>query len=344
MANRGTYAGLQALRAIAAFFVLIQHSFYFASVSNRVSVDWFYKLQLGTIGVFMFFVISGAVMAFSTTTDTAKKFALSRVLRIYPTYLLALLVAGIILSLAGSAPVLSKDFSLLLIATGQLNNTFQVPYWTLIYEVQFYAVLWVAMLAGTTHYTRVWLMIGWAAVILVSGAAGIEVPVANPTLAQIVLAPVNIFFTFGYILASSMMTKDYLPLAVLTLIVSVTSLIFGGWPAPYLGLAMLCVSAVALGISASPKLVPSWLENAGNSSYGLYLLHMPIISVFSPAITGWSVGAAVCLLLVIGGCAGLAFGAADQALYQRFLKPLARDILAPISPKNDDLPNRAGLL
>ncbi|MER8806015.1 acyltransferase family protein [Mesorhizobium australicum] len=318
------YQGLQGLRAFAACLVLVQHSVYFSCLAAGTDTMGFRRLQLGATGVFVFFVISGSVMALATTNERANTFALLRLSRIYPAYFLALGIAYVVLSTFGQPPQLTADASLLLFPTGNLNSTFNVPYWTLIYEMQFYALLWLAILCGASHPVRMWLAVGWAAVILGASAAGLNVPVLNPVATQIPFAAANLFFILGYVLASGTMTKDWKPFLALVCLSSVMILYAGAWSASLFALAALCGSAVIGAIRIKTSLVPMWLSKAGDYSYGLYLIHMSLVVVIALSMSGWPLWTVIAATLFGGLLGGVMFGRLEQWFYFRYWRPMAK--------------------
>ena len=319
--SRTIFVGLQALRAVAALLVVIQHAGYFSCLATGTDSIGFRHLQVGTTGVFIFFVISGAVMAL-LSNEGPRAFALSRLTRIYPAFFLALAVAYVVLSIAGSPPQITPDASLLLLPTGSLNSSFNIPYWTLIYETQFYFLLWLAMLCRTSHQQRMWLAVAWAVVILAAGAARVAVPVANPTATQIPLVGVNLFFIIGYVMASGMMTKDWRPFFALLGLTSIMSVYANAWSGTYLGLSVLSASAVFVAIKVDAGLVPKWLAKAGDYSYGLYLVHLSIIVAIYTWAPGWPLWGMIAATLSCGLIGGLAFGRLEQWLYLRYWKPI----------------------
>lgn len=337
--DRQIYSGLQALRAAAALLVLVQHAVYFPCWATSTDSDWFIRLEPGIVGVFVFFVVSGAVMALATSNDGAAKFAFSRILRIYPPFFLSMFLAALVLSAVGATPRFIPDLSMLLLPTGDPNSTFHVPYWTLIYEMQFYALLWLAALCKSSHRLRVWLAIAWAGIIMIAGSLVLQIPVATPNVWQIVLSPLNVYFVFGYVLASALMTKDWRPLMALIVGVSLGVIYFNGWPQHYLVLAVLCVSAVFIAISLKASSVPRWASKLGDYSYGLYLTHVQVIVaiVTIDGVKSWPLWVTIPVCFVIGGGVGLAFGVFEQWLYQRCIKPLVRQGLGTTHP----VPGRA---
>ncbi|TGT63705.1 acyltransferase [Mesorhizobium sp. M00.F.Ca.ET.170.01.1.1] len=331
MPEKKTFVGLQALRAIAASLVLVQHSLYFSLVAVGADTLPFRQLQLGMTGVLIFFVISGAVMALATTDEGSKAFALSRLTRIYPAYFLALCLAYIVLSADGVPPQFAPDASLLLVPTGTLNSELNVPYWTLIYEMQFYFLLWVATLCRATHLVRMWLAVGWAFIILAAGAAGIDVPAASPTATQIPFAALNLFFVLGYVMASGMMTREWRPFFALVLLTATATLFANAWTQFYLAQSVLCAAAVFVGINISSGLVPRWMAKVGDYSYGLYLAHLAIVVAIYELEPGWPLWAMISVTLSCGLLGGLAFGRAEQWLYKRYWRPMSKTAVS-VSP------------
>lgn len=74
----GRLGGIQILRLIAALMVLIQHAIYLPSIHYGLDVMAFRKLGVGISGVYIFFVISGYVIA-GLVDQRPLKFALHRI-------------------------------------------------------------------------------------------------------------------------------------------------------------------------------------------------------------------------------------------------------------------------
>jgi peptidoglycan/LPS O-acetylase OafA/YrhL len=150
--------------------------------------------------------------------------------------------------------------------------------------------------------------------------------VANPTIAQIPFAGVNLFFAFGYVMASGIMTKEWRPFFALVVMTSVMSVYANAWSPSYLGLAVLCVAAVFIAIKTDAGVVPKWLAKAGDYSYGLYLAHMSIIVTIYTLAQGWPLWAMIVSMLSCGLLGGLAFGRLEQWLYVSYWRPLAKRV------------------
>lgn len=132
-------SGVQALRAIAALFVVVQHAVYWASLS--ADVDAHYIMKWGDIGVAAFFVISGYVMVMCL--PQGRMFMVWRVARIYPGFWAAVLLSAVVYSLTGRHWQLDW-YSLSLLPTQYMNGDYGIPYWTLIYELVFYVIMYIA--------------------------------------------------------------------------------------------------------------------------------------------------------------------------------------------------------
>lgn len=147
---QGRYDNVDALRAIAATLVVVQH--FFGDIVREaqnpqgplaqlvdVSLN---SVDLGRFGVVLFFLISGFVVPFSIRGDRPlRRFAISRFFRLYPALWLALLTLGLIFAYRGAPPS----------ATTVLANMTMFPsllgvpwlsgiYWTLTIELVFYVL------------------------------------------------------------------------------------------------------------------------------------------------------------------------------------------------------------
>jgi exopolysaccharide production protein ExoZ len=145
-ASGGTIRSIQIMRAMAATAVV-----YFHCNSPRGGFDF---PQTGAWGVDIFFVISGFIIA-RTALRRRDNFLRIRIIRVVPLYLVAtFLMAGVVLALPGQ--VNSSEVS----PGGLLKSAFFIPYematrpgpileagWTLNYEMFFYIVVALAVLA-----------------------------------------------------------------------------------------------------------------------------------------------------------------------------------------------------
>jgi peptidoglycan/LPS O-acetylase OafA/YrhL len=144
---------VDALRGIAALLVLWLHvSNSFRGLSNESGwlSAFLSNIDVGRIGVVVFFLISGFVIPFSIRPDSAAPvgaFVIRRVFRIYPAYWLSVPLAAFVfywgIGATFSASALVANFTLLQSVFGLPNA--EGVYWTLIVELAFY-LLCIALL------------------------------------------------------------------------------------------------------------------------------------------------------------------------------------------------------
>lgn len=124
---------LQYARAFAAIFVIIAHTvnqFYMYSTTGNKLFDEIIRrtTHLGDLGVYVFFVISGYIMSYTTKNkdfgvEYASTFIKKRLLRIYPiywiffTFLVILWAAGIALR----SQDINAEKNILLISTNSFR-------------------------------------------------------------------------------------------------------------------------------------------------------------------------------------------------------------------------------
>jgi peptidoglycan/LPS O-acetylase OafA/YrhL len=150
---------LDAIRGIAAFVVVLGHSIEQAirfmpptgalrPVLEAVFIEY---LNLGRIGVVAFFLLSGYVIPFSFSHDRpVRSFLIARFFRLYPAYWVS--GAGAImlaLVLTGALPPARQILANITMVQAVLGQKDLIGvYWTLFYELLFYALCLGAFLAG----------------------------------------------------------------------------------------------------------------------------------------------------------------------------------------------------
>jgi peptidoglycan/LPS O-acetylase OafA/YrhL len=135
---------LDALRGIAALSV----TFFHLTGSSGLSKSTAFYGKYGYVGVEMFFVISGFVLPYSMQRlnykfDKFGKFILKRIIRIYPAYIVAILI-GIIFPLLTGRDVIPWPAIIahLIFANSILHYDWASPvFWTLAIEFQFYLLV-----------------------------------------------------------------------------------------------------------------------------------------------------------------------------------------------------------
>ena len=139
------YYGIDLIRFLAAASVLCFHFLYLNDAAGgfraAFPVAWF-----GWIGVEVFFVISGLVIANSASGSTALQFLRGRFLRLYPAAWICATIALAVGLLAHSQGLLPRYFrSMILFPNGPWMDT---VYWTLGVEMGFYAMVLALLACG----------------------------------------------------------------------------------------------------------------------------------------------------------------------------------------------------
>tara|TARA_B100001109_G_scaffold164748_1_gene134193 strand:+ start:14587 stop:15642 length:1056 start_codon:yes stop_codon:yes gene_type:complete len=142
--------GIQYLRALAAFMVVVHHTLEMAmGAVSEVAPHWL--ILVGAAGVDIFFVISGFIMMYtsfkSINSPTPLSFLKHRIIRIYPLYLLCLVVMLTVMAmgfLANHTPDVANIISSIFLFPDQDRIIFVA--WTLEYEIYFYLVFSITLL------------------------------------------------------------------------------------------------------------------------------------------------------------------------------------------------------
>lgn len=205
---RDALAAIDVLRFCAAAMVMLCHYFGDWAVVSRLGVgagsgvsglptnEW---LSSGWVGVEIFFVISGYVIALSAENSSATDFARRRLLRLWPGALVCASITALVLLASGVswvviAPRYAASALMVLWAT-QIDPV----YWSLLVECVFYLLVTMLLAVGRWNPVKValalsaWtlLYLGW----VVSPAA--DALPAFQSVAEVLLAPYGAFFAMG---------------------------------------------------------------------------------------------------------------------------------------------------
>ena len=289
-----TYNCVQALRFVAAFMVVVTHSWFYAS-ERLDGVHWFWGD--GAKGVDLFFVISGFVMYVSGSRlaevpGGALLFMQRRLIRIVPLYWLfttlklitMLATAGLVRHAKFDAiAVLCSYFFLPSYNVDGLIEPLLGVGWTLNYEMLFYVIFAIAL---AFHRN---LVVNVLAVLALLAAGSLGRPF-SAAAAQFYLNPIVLEFGFGILIALLVRRGTRAPfgLAVGLLIVGLCLLVTpfgdslpkvaqGGIPA-----AIVVYAAVSLEQEFGRR-IPWPILFFGAASYSLYLSH-PLIAPLAPTL------------------------------------------------------------
>lgn len=324
---------LEAMRGMAACWVLLHHAAQAARDFAGPLPTWAKLLHNGYLGVDFFFVLSGFIIATSsqqlmTSGRGWRDYASARMVRIYVPYLP---IGVAMLSLYALFPGVSQgtrtDIGLLTSLTllpSSAPPALSVA-WTLVHEVLFYALF---SLFFVSRRALVALLAVWAAAIVAVWATKTELSRA----ATYLLSPLNLCFILGVLLAWSPRRQV----------------------SGVLGVSLGCVGSVLVGsqaLSAEPSRLlvavgfgamlmagcSTWASRVspgrvllalGAASYSIYLVHNPVISVLArlhvrvPAV-----------LLLLVGLGSLVAGLAYHFAFERYALRWARAQVSNVGSK-----------
>ena len=291
-------ASIQALRALAAFGVVACHLLGFESKYLGGPGIAPAAFQYGMVGVDLYFVISGFIITLICTGQfgrpgEAPRFLWRRFIRVYPIFLVwcsavfavFLLYPGMVNSSHGRPDVLA---SFLLLP--QRNLPLLLVSWTLVFEAFFY-LLFAAALRWLREADLPRCLLAWAAVVI-AGNLLLQPTRAEPWL-NLVFSPLQLEFVFGCFIALYVnrvtqvlaWSSLVLGLAVAAAGMAVLSQHNAPYPLGW-GRSLVFGSASALvlaGVVGLERLgrqcLPRPLAALGDSSYSLYLSHIPVIAV-----------------------------------------------------------------
>lgn len=296
--------GVQALRGIAAFIVVLFHfsgSTYSDAALNTTVLG---RLAgLGAAGVDLFFCISGYVMLSAATRGNLTevkplKFLTLRLIRIMPMYWLAttLLVGLYLLNYAGrigltgtlatprmAISYLVSSYALLPVANPLMPGRFEPflgPGWTLSFEMYFYAVL--ALVARRGAPPAVILFRTVAAFLVIGLGAYFASP--DSAMGQFFANPVLAEFAFGAMVFLLLRrSRRFGAMAVLAggtlLLVGAVAPIDDTLRFLYWGVPAALVLYGVIALDGRVR-IPTILLWVGDASFSLYLLHTIVTYLF----------------------------------------------------------------
>lgn len=163
------------MRLAAAVIVVAFHWTFSGIYSGKIaSIETFWPIvhvtQYGYLGVEIFFMISGYVILASARGKTGRRFAVGRALRLYPAFWVAMMTTALVTALWG------QDSGLRTSAKQVVANLTMVPewigsspvdgvYWTLVYELQFYLLVFLLLQVGLGPWVMKAIAV-WSALLL----------------------------------------------------------------------------------------------------------------------------------------------------------------------------------
>jgi exopolysaccharide production protein ExoZ len=300
------FRNIQALRAVASALVLVMHACNLAASfggdAGLIAVMLLVR-HVGHSGVDQFFVISGFIMVMVSlrALDTeasplraAARFLWHRALRIYPLFWITLVVLLAIPALPGSPHAwlgIANPAKLLLLVVPDEHPVA----WTLTFEIYFYGVVALIMLLGRPLFAPAFVVAAGlfslllAVKLLFGHLQGVYLldPIAlefviGAGVAALFLSGVRAFSRTAIAtgVALWIVASALLPEATL---ISNTRFLTWGIPAG------LVLYGFVTAEHARGLVLPRWLRRLGDSSYSLYMWHLPVLILLAVLWTaaGW---------------------------------------------------------
>ena len=322
-ANR--LATLDLLRVFAALAVVAFH-YLFRGADGTPLVDPLYPeaapfAVYGYLGVNLFFLISGFVIAWSAEGRDGVSFGIARFARIYPGFVACLLITFLVLLTAGkpglpaSLPQFGANLFILAPALGQ--PFMDGVYWSIVLELIFYFWVAMALLLGVFERWKLRLVAGWLTVCVLN-----EFMLGSGALRLALVTEFGPWFAGGIMLQHIHSRGFSLPAALVlaaSFLLSFAMLpVTAGWMSTHYGIAVPAAGLVIANIVVHGLLVAALLLNyrvtatpllvmAGALTYPLYLLHQNIgyvsIARLEPLVGRWpAVALALGFVLVASWC------------------------------------------
>lgn len=341
------YTNLQAGRTIATIAVLIAHAVSIGFSKGRIPLLW--NLDLTgvhfRVTVIFFFALSGYVLAHWLQTVTLAKYIRARFQRLFLGFWLAVGVVLTVRFLDGqSLHLLQSRFlvTMSLVPSGPnfASHVLHVE-WTLIYEwFLSMAVIPLAALGrrrGLGIGAALWLCV----ILLVNAKSGPAQLVMIPRLSEAFVSMVNVPFLLGilvYLSQSTLIRSKWMLLSG-----AVLSYFAGGALAHTSSIWSYAVQSMSMAmliviLSTGPQLSErNWLVRWGDWTYGVYLLHCPILILFFSwtAACSWLKPSFELLVLVttVTFLLSSLFGMVEMTVYRRTVAiPLFPRLVASSRP------------
>lgn len=319
--------GLQALRFFAALGVFIYHVVIYAQRSNVIP-EGFAFTKYGGIGVAVFFTLSGFLMAMLSENARSSKFLSRRIVRIYPGLWLAVATAvALKLIFTGIFDTnLNWAAALSLFPSGPMRYPLNVE-WTLVFEMFFYCL--VALLCFAPPAIRKVVIAGWFAVIVLRGS-----PIQAGLIWEIPLSQQNIPFIvgmFAWWFRYKLTIVKGLPAVaagLLLLVIAKENQGTIGWLQQHVLVSAACGIWVLCGARASLFSETGAFKTLGDWSYGIYLIHAPLLFTAFPMI-GQPSYIAFWAIALAGLALAVGFGAVEHRLHTALQLAFKSSQLAP---------------
>lgn len=283
----------------------LRNSLEYGQIFDFPTLDLIFRF--GSLGVDLFFMISGFVIALSAEGRSFAAFVSSRAARIIPTYWLAIAVTSSFFLMEGMAyreVTIRQLFANFILLQGPLGEKFiDGVYWSIVIEMRFYVL--VALLVALNMYRHyAWVLLAWVLLCCVDYFG-----VAIGPLRQLFITSYGYYFAAGgafYFLYR----RQHLKLSVITIALSLViaipktlNVFIGKYgedviiPAALVLLGCYVLMAL-IALRRADNIGWRWLPIAGAITYPFYLLHEDIGFVLMRHIAITANGFAQTLIII----------------------------------------------
>nr|WP_295467341.1 acyltransferase [Mesorhizobium sp.] len=347
-------ATLDWLRLVAALAVVAFHYLFRGAAADGL-LDSGYPQAAGIaiygyLGVHLFFLISGYVIAWSAEGRGWLDFAVARFVRLYPGFLVCMTLTFAVMFAVqpewGSVTIQQYIANLFMFAPALGEPFVDGVYWSIILELIFYGWVTVALMSGAFQTLRLELVAGW----LVLSAVN-EFSIGSEAMRLLFLTEYGPLFASG-ILIHHIQTRgrsaEALVLLAASLMLSTSLMAVGkGWMQSHYGVSVpmagLVVASLAMhgllvgAVLLRAKVSPTRLSLAlGGLTYPLYLLHQHIgyvaINATAPVLGKWSAAALVAAAMLT----------LSWLIWRWIETPLRHRLMRILKPILSRLPLRSG--
>ncbi len=302
----------------------------------------------GYLGVNLFFLISGFVIAWSAEGREFSRFALARFARLYPGFLVCMTISFAVLWIAADPSFqvgLPQYVANLFMFSKALGQPFvDGVYWSIILEIIFYGWVAIALFFGVFERWKLGLLACWLII-----CSGNEFWLGNGAIKLVFITEYGALFVSGVLIHHIFAhgrSSEAMALLIASFFVSTASMSAGrdwmldhyGQAVPVVGLVVSNVVIYGLLIGAvrfRSKLAPSrFVLMLGGLTYPLYLLHqnMGYISIknLAPVTGSWIAFVATTAVMLL----------LSWAIWRFVETPARRKIVSRLSPFADAISMR----
>ncbi|MBA89857.1 MAG: acyltransferase [Phyllobacteriaceae bacterium] len=320
LARAERMGSLDLLRLASALAVVAFHYLFRGAQGDAPLLDTAYPAAeavaiFGYLGLNLFFLISGYVIAWSADGRSFTGFAIARFSRLYPGFVACMSITFLVLTVAGdprlpaSAVQYVANFAMVAPAFGQ--PFMDGVYWTIVLELVFYFWVSVAILTGVFSNARLTVIALWLAVSMIN-----EYWLGSGVLRMVLITEYAPFFAGG-VLAHHVVSRGRNIEAVLLCAAAFLMALahmkgMQGWMLAHYGKALSDGQLLAGGLAlhtlfwtsiAMRGLIPAapLVMMLGGLTYPLYLLHQNIGYVLINALAphaGHALAPVAALLIV----------------------------------------------